>query len=67
MCEDEDRNTISETEYNRIADTIFPDFIKKEVNLLWFQPNNYDSDRNNVEDDTLMDMLLKSYEGFVIQ
>lgn len=67
MCEDEDRNTISETEYNRIADTIFPDFIKKEVNLLWFQPNSYDADRNNVEDDTLMDMLLKSYEGFVIQ
>lgn len=66
-CSNADRNTISENEYDNIADTIFPDFIKMEASFSWFEPYSSNLDSNNIEEDTLMDMLLKSYQGFQIQ
>lgn len=67
ICSNADRNTISENEYDTIADTIFPDFVKMEASFSWFEPYSSDLDSNNIEKDRLMDMLLKSYKGFLIQ
>lgn len=59
-CTDADGNEISEHEYNNIADTVFPDLIKKEAHFYWF---NID----DIESSGLNTILLKSYHGFLIQ
>lgn len=59
---DLDGNEISENEYNCIADITFPDFVKKEAYIYWF-----DIDLNNLNDSVLKPILRKSYNGFLIQ
>lgn len=63
--EDLDGNEISENEYNCIADITFPDFIKKEAYIYWFDID--DLDLNNLNDSVLKPILRKSYNGFLIQ
>lgn len=59
-CTDVNGNEISESEYNNIADIVFPDLIKKEVYFYWFH-------LNDIESNDLNTILRQSYQGFHIQ
>lgn len=62
--EDADGNEISESGYHAIANTVFPDFIKKEVCFSWIDWDVLDLDTLN--DNILKDILRKSYHEFFV-
>lgn len=64
-CEDADGNEIDEQAYDRLEETIFADFHKREACFSWFDLN--DMNRGNLSDNEIADILREAYEGFSVQ
>lgn len=63
--QDAEQNKISKDDYNMIADKVFADLEKKNVSFGW-QTFHKPEDLKNMSSEQLMDMLIKSYEEFII-
>ena len=51
--------------YVRVEETIFEDFHKREACFSWFDLN--DTNRGNLSDNEIADILREAYEGFSVQ
>lgn len=64
-CETMDGKPMSEDEYARIADTVFPDYLKMEASFSWYLPGP-DVSPDALDKETLTGLLMDCYHGFSI-